>query len=159
MIDIAPLESVQDKLSRQMEAHERTLDKVSMAVAIFTADQRLSFYNQAFRDVWKLDIAWLEGKPLLGEFLDLLRQKRQIPEQPDYRKWREYQLRAAGNNETLDDWWHLPDGRTIHLLADRRPDGGVTYLFDDVSERLLSKAGIIPSLKSSGKRSKISAKA
>lgn len=136
VIDIAPLETVQDKLSRQMAAHERTLDKVSMAVAIFAADQRLSFYNQAFRDVWKLDFAWLEGKPKLGEFFDLLRQKRQLPEQPDYRKWREHQLKAVEETETIEDWWHLPDGRTIHLLADRRPDGGVTYLFDDVTERL-----------------------
>ncbi len=136
VIDVAPLETVQDKLSRQMAAHERTLDKVSMAVAIFAADQRLTFYNQAFRDVWKLDIAWLEGKPPLGEFLDHLRQNRQLPEQPDYRTWRDHQLKAVEETETIEDWWHLPDGRTIHLLADRRPDGGVTYLFDDVTERL-----------------------
>lgn len=136
VIDVAPLETVQDKLSRQMAAHERTLDKVSTAVAVFGAEQRLSFYNQAFRDVWKLDIAWLEGKPQLGEFFDLLRQKRQLPEQPEYRKWREQQLKAVEETETIDDWWYLPDGRMIHLLADRRPDGGVTYLFDDVTERM-----------------------
>ncbi len=136
VIDVAPLENVQDKLSRQMAAHERTLDKVSTAVAIFAADQRLSFYNQAFRDVWKLDHAWLDAKPQLGEFFDHLRHTRQLPEQSDYRKWRDNQLKTAGDSEAVEDWWHLPDGRTIHVLGDRRPDGGITYLLDDVTERL-----------------------
>ncbi len=136
VIDVAPLENVQEKLSRQMAAHQRTLDKVSTAVAIFTADQRLSFYNQVFLDMWKIDAAWLGGKPQLGEFFDHLRQKRQLPEQADYRKWREAQIKGADDSEAVEDWWHLPDGRTIHVLGDRRPDGGVTYLFDDVTARL-----------------------
>ncbi|NJM33695.1 MAG: PAS domain-containing protein [Rhodomicrobium sp.] len=136
VIDVAPLETVQEKLSKQMTAHQGTLDKVSTAVAIFGADQRLSFYNQAFQETWKADTAWLDGKPQLGELFDHLRQKRQIPEQADYRKWREAQLKAVEDSEAVEDWWYLPDGRTVHLLGDRRPDGGVTYLFDDVTERL-----------------------
>ena len=40
VIDIAPLENVQDELSRQMTGQARTLDRVSTAVAIFAADQR-----------------------------------------------------------------------------------------------------------------------
>jgi signal transduction histidine kinase len=133
---VAPLEDVQDKLSRQMAAHERTLDKVATAVAIFAADHRLSFYNQTFRDMWRLEPTFFDGKPQLGAFFDHLRQTRQLPEQSDYRKWRENQLRNAEDSEAIEDWWYLPDGRTIHMLGDRRPDGGVTYLFDDATERL-----------------------
>lgn len=136
VIDVAPLENVQEKLSRQMTAHQSTLDKVSTAVAIYGSDRRLSFFNQAFQEMWKAEAAWLDGKPQLGELFDHLRQKRQIPEQADYRKWREAQLKALEETEAVEDWWYLPDGRTVHLLGDRRPDGGVTYLFDDVTERL-----------------------
>ena len=136
VIDVAPLENVQEKLSRQMTAHQRTLDKVSTGVAIFAADQRLSFYNQVFLDMWKIEAAWLDGKPQLGEFFDHLRQKRLLPEQADYRKWRDRQLKSVEDSEAVEDWWHLPDGRTIHVVGDRRPDGGVTYLFDDVTARL-----------------------
>ena len=32
--------------------------------------------------------------------------------------------------------WHLPDGRTLRVVTTPNPDGGVTYLFDDVTERL-----------------------
>src|SRR5690606_2355796 len=34
-----------------------------------------------------------------------------------------------------EDWWHLLDGRTIHVTSAQRPDGGLTYLYDDVTER------------------------
>ncbi len=34
-----------------------------------------------------------------------------------------------------EDWWYLPDGRTVHVVASPNPQGGVTYLFDDVTER------------------------
>jgi signal transduction histidine kinase len=136
VIDTAPLENVQDELSRQMAAHERTLDRVPAGVAIYGSDQRLSFHNQGFRELWGLDPLWLETKPRLGEVFDHLRQRRLLPEQADYRTWREAQIKAFENTEAIEDWWHLPDGRTVHVLTDRRSDGGVTYLFDEVTERL-----------------------
>jgi signal transduction histidine kinase len=136
VIDIAPLESAQGELSRQMAAQERTLNRVSTGVAVYGSDQRMAFHNQAFRDLWSLDDAWLEGRPKLGETFDQFRQKRLLPEQADYRKWREEQTKAFENTESIEEWWHLPDGRTVHILADRRPDGGITYLFDEVTEKL-----------------------
>jgi signal transduction histidine kinase len=136
VIDIAPLQNVQDELSRQMAAHERTLNRVSTGVAIYGSDQRLAFHNEAFRDLWAFDPAWLEGKPKLGEMFDQLRQRRLLPEQADYRTWRDAQVKSFENPESFEEWWHLPDGRTVHVLADRRPDGGVTYLFDEATERL-----------------------
>lgn len=136
VIDIAPLEHVQDALSRQTEAHARTLDRVVTAVAVYATDQRMSFYNQAFKNQWQLDEQWLDARPQLGEVLDHLRQRRLLPEQADYRKWRAEWLKIFESSEIMEDWWHLPDGRTIHVLADRRPEGGVTFLLDDVTERL-----------------------
>jgi signal transduction histidine kinase len=32
--------------------------------------------------------------------------------------------------------WHLPDGRTMRVVTTPNPEGGVIYLFDDVTERL-----------------------
>ena len=32
--------------------------------------------------------------------------------------------------------WHRPDGRTVHVVTDCRGDGGVTFLFDDVTEKI-----------------------
>jgi signal transduction histidine kinase len=136
VIDIAPLESAQDELSRHMAAHERTLDRVATAVAIYGSDQKMAFHNQAFRDLWGLDNMWLDTRPKLSEVFDQLRQRRLLPEQADYRTWRDSQVKAFEHTESIEEWWHLPDGRTVHVLADRRPDGGIAYLFDEATERL-----------------------
>ena len=38
--------------------------------------------------------------------------------------------------EAREHTWHLPDGRTLRVVTTPNPDGGVTYLFNDVTERL-----------------------
>jgi signal transduction histidine kinase len=38
--------------------------------------------------------------------------------------------------ETKRHEWHLPDGRTLRVVTTPNPEGGATYLFDDVTERL-----------------------
>ena len=32
--------------------------------------------------------------------------------------------------------WHLPDGRALRVVTTPNPEGGVTYLYEDVTERL-----------------------
>ncbi len=138
-IDVAPLESARGELDRQMAAHARTLNRVATGVAIFGTDRRLSFYNEAFASLWQLPPNWLDQRPTYGEVLDRLRADRLLPEQVDYRDWRARQMAAfdsAGADALQEDWWHLPDGRAVHVAADQRPDGGVTFLYDDVTERL-----------------------
>ena len=77
----------------------------------------------------------ISGRPILG-LLDALRTARKLPEEQDFRQWRA-QLHAAYRAlEAKDHTWHLPDGRTLRVVTTPNPDGGVTYLFDDVTERL-----------------------
>ena len=38
--------------------------------------------------------------------------------------------------ETAKDTWFLPDGRALSVVTTPNPEGGVTYLFDDVTESL-----------------------
>lgn len=134
-IDVAALESVQGELDRQSEAHDRMLDRVTTAVAIYGSNQRLTFFNEAFFKLWNLDPDWLQSNPLNGEVLDKLRQLRRLPEEADYKAWKAACLSHYGSDEALEDWWHLPDGRTIHVIAEPRPDGGLAFLFDNVTEK------------------------
>ncbi|MGB8736883.1 MAG: ATP-binding protein [Rhodomicrobium sp.] len=134
--DVAPLTIARDELERQMAAHSRTLSKVSTGVAVFGADRKLVYSNDAFARIWALEDSWLQDKPAASEFFDLLRQRRLLPEQTNYRKWRDDRVLTWDRNRTLDELWHRPDGRTVHVVTDCRSDGGVTFLFDDVTEKL-----------------------
>src|SRR5690606_9367221 len=101
-----------------LEAHFRSLDRLATAFAVFDAGQRLSHFNQAYVDLWQLDAEWLLTHPRDGEILDRLRQARRLEERADYREWKQSWLSAYGTDKQVEDRWHLPDGRTLHVIAD-----------------------------------------
>jgi signal transduction histidine kinase len=134
-MDVSEIQSTRDALEREMQAHARTLDQLSTAVVIFDRSKRLAFHNAAYRQLWGLDQAWLEQNPTDSEILDRLRAERLLPEQADFRTWKAGLLAAYQSLETEEQAWHLPDGRTLRIVINPNPQGGVTYLFDDVTER------------------------
>ena len=141
-VDVSELESVRADLQRQMDAHVRTLDQLPTAVAIFDASQRLVFNNAAYQRLWNLDQAFLDAHPTDSEVLDRLRASRKLPEQADFRSWKVDILAGYRAVEPQETWWHLPDRRTLRVVLNPNPTGGVTYLFDDVSERFLLESQV-----------------
>src|SRR5262245_43238841 len=135
-IDATEVEIVQAKLGHMIEAHRRTLDQLPTAVAIFGADQRLTFFNAAYRTLWDIDAAFLDQGPSDAAVLDQLRAARKLPEQADFRQWRNQLPEAYRALEPKEHWWHLPDGRTLRVIATPNPEGGVTSVFAEVTERL-----------------------
>lgn len=135
-IDVTAIESVQGELERQISAYDRTLDRVETAVAIFNSEQQLVFFNDPYAALWQLDPEWLKSKPTDGAILDRLREQSKLPPVVDYRNWKAKVLACYKTGAELEDWWHLTDGRIVHVMAEQRPDGGVTYLFADQTERL-----------------------
>lgn len=135
-IDVAAVETAQGELDRQIAAYDKTLDRVSTAVAIFNAEKRLTFYNAAYQKIWQLAPDWLDQKPEDGAILDRLRELGRLPEVVNYREWKTGVLKCYNDVSEQEDWWHLPDGRILHIMVTQRPDGGVTYLYADETERL-----------------------
>lgn len=135
-VDISELEQAQKELGRAEDFHGRTLDQLAAAVAIYSADRKLQFYNAAFRQLWDLDPAFLESRPEDSAVLDALRAARKIPEQADYRVWRNKMMESYQSLEARESWWHLPDGRTLRVIANPHPQGGVTYIYENVTEQL-----------------------
>ena len=154
-IDATAAESAQGELDRQIEAYDRTLDRVATAVAIFGPDQRLTFYNAAYQNLWQLDAEWLASHPTDGQILDRLRENQKLPqvvsrtderrngddrasapEAVNYREWKTRVLASYKSETAYEEGWYLPDGRTLHVTIESRPDGGVTHHYDDVTEKL-----------------------
>jgi len=135
-IDVSELDQTRKELTRAEDFHGRTLDQLGTAVAIYGSDRRLQFYNAAFLQLWDLDPAFLESRPEDGALLDTLRAARKLPEQADYRVWRNKMLESYQSLEATESWWHLPDGRTLRVIANPHPQGGVTYIYENVTERL-----------------------
>jgi signal transduction histidine kinase len=135
-VDVTELELADAALKRTLDYHTRTLDQLATAVAIFGPDRRLTFYNAAYQSLWGLDTALLESRPEDGALLDALRSARMLPEQADFRAWKHEVLSSYQSVEAQEHWWHLPDGQTLRVLASPHPQGGVTYVYENVTERL-----------------------
>jgi signal transduction histidine kinase len=135
-IDATEAEIMRAELRRMHDAQRRILDQLATGVAMFGSDQRLTFYNAAYRALWDLDADFLDQQPMDAAVLDRLRAARKLPDEQDYRHWKGVLHEAYRAVEAKEHTWHLPDGRTIRVVTTPNPEGGVIYLFDDVTERL-----------------------
>jgi signal transduction histidine kinase len=135
-IDASEADALSSALVRMAEAHRRTLDQLSSGVAVFDRRRRLAFYNDSYRRLWEFDSAFLDANPDDSNVLDRLRAARKLPEQADFRGWKAKLHEAYRAIEPAKDTWYLPDGRALSVVTTPNPEGGVTYLFDDVTESL-----------------------
>src|SRR5215469_11969918 len=135
-VDATEVETMRSAFTRLEDAHRRTLDQLPTGVAMFDPGHRLTFYNEAYRTLWNLDAVFLDQRPTDSAVIELLRIGRKLPEERDFRLWKSQLHEAYRAVEVKDHTWHLPDGRTLRVVTTPNPDGGVTYLFHDVSERL-----------------------
>ncbi|WP_421730332.1 ATP-binding protein [Brevundimonas sp.] len=136
-IDMTEAEETRDTLRRHVEAHDETLNHLADAVAIFGPSKRLAFHNTAFQALFNIDPAWLDERPTHAELLDRLRQRRMLPEVIDYAGWKTRELEFYGAAEAApDDSWSLPDGRTLRVVRQPHPLGGILLLFSDITDEL-----------------------
>ena len=70
-------------------------------------------------------------------FLDVLREKRLLPEVPDYLAFKNEEQKAFFNIiEPKKDFMYLPDGRTFRRVRAPYLVGGLVFAFEDVSDNL-----------------------
>lgn len=136
-IDISEVTTIRDELERVTRTHTRALDQLTAGVAVFGADGGLLFHNAAFRDLWSLSAEWLASGPEESAVLDQLRADRKLPEQANFRDWRARHLAIYQNPRPREEMWHLPDGRTLRMVAMPSPDGGMTYIYENVTEQIM----------------------
>ena len=141
-VDASEAENLRAALKRHIRAHDETLNNMGEAVVIFGADKRMNFHNHAFAKMFSLDENWFRERPSHKEWLDHLREKRRLPEQPDYREWQEAELALYTDwpDEMPDELWSLPDGRELRLVRMRDPQGGISLLFGDITDQMIMQS-------------------
>lgn len=135
--DITRQEELETHLSRETASHAEVLERLGTAIAVFGADQRLSFHNTAFARLWHLDPFWLNDGPSYGEVLESLRDQRRLPEVADFPAFKEKELdRFHSLIDPLEDVLHLPDGGTLRRVIAPHPMGGLLATYEDVTDTL-----------------------
>ena len=140
MIDISELDEIKRNIKSHQSSHLEILSALDTAFVVFDNNQKISFYNESFAQLWKLEDVWLESKPSYIMFLDLIREKRLLPEVPDFVQYK----RDEGDDfskliEPKEDLLHLPDGRSLRRVRAPHPTGGLIFAFEDISDRLATR--------------------
>ncbi|MCF6274667.1 MAG: ATP-binding protein [Robiginitomaculum sp.] len=141
-VDASEAENLRAALKRHISAHDETLNNMGEAVVIFGADKRMNFHNHAFAKMFTLDENWFRERPTHEEWLDHLREKRRLPEHPNYREWQQAELAYYTDwpDETPDELWSMPDGRELRLVRMRDPQGGISLLFGDITDQMIMQS-------------------
>src|SRR5258706_6265102 len=136
-LDVTGVAEAEARLQAHIEAHADSLDRVSTAGAIYGPDRKLTFFNRAYVRLWGLPESWLKTHPAYGDVLDRLRELRKLPEQPDFRAWKQQRTKLFEHRDQHpEERWHLPSGQTLRVMAQPHPFGGLIFLFEDMSDQL-----------------------
>lgn len=135
--DVTALVEAQDGQARLVAAYAEVLERVGSAVAVFTGGRQLAFCNKAFVDLFGLDPKRIEQRIGLSEMLDDLRRLRMLPEVVDFAAFKAD--RAAEFQSLMqprDEFLFLANGRTLKETAAPHPQGGIIYVYEDVSDQI-----------------------
>jgi len=139
-VDNTQIVRLREETGRTIAGYLAIFDDLPTAIAIFDAKQKLEFFNQSFCALWPLEVSFLETRPSHSLLLERLREAQILAENPDWRHWKDELLAAYHAAEPQLHIWNLPDGRTLRLIINPNPQGGVTWLYEDLTEKLQLEA-------------------
>jgi signal transduction histidine kinase len=135
--DISAVDELRTELKRYQASNKELLEHLRSAIAIYTADERLAFFNPAFSQLWSLEEGWLNTKPKLAEIMEKLRETRRLPEQADFKRFKQSWLDMfTGLINPYEDMLYLPDSSALRMLVIPHSMGGLMMTFEDVTSRL-----------------------
>lgn len=134
-VDVSAAEAVRAELRETMRSHSETLDRLETAVARFDEKTQLVYHNAGFARLFGLPGNYLDSGPDHIAIMDRLRTNGVLPEDRPLREIKADILAAYRATEATDAIWHLADGRTLRVLANPAPQGGATWVFEDLTEK------------------------
>lgn len=136
--DQSEKEKVKTELKEYTDVQNSFLESSSSAVAIYMADGKIKYFNQAFINLWGLDERWLFTNPTYGEILEELRHKRKLPEQADFSAFKKEHLKLFTKlPETYNEFMYLPDGKVLRMIVIPFAVGGLLFAFEDMTSHLV----------------------
>ena len=134
-LDADDLVASEASLRRFIETLTETFAHLPIGLAVFDKNRRLGLFNPALTDLVRIDAVWLAGRPSLRDFLERLRETRQMPEQKDFAAWRRKlgELEEGARDGTYEENWVLPSGKVFRVTGRPHPQGALAFLFEDIS--------------------------
>lgn len=135
--DVTRERELEDNLKSHIASHNSVLEHLKTAIATFDVNMRLQFYNTSFMNLWDLEAEWLDKSPTYSHILDMLREKRRLPENRDFNAYKTREIKFFTSLvSTTEDILHLPSGVTLRRMLTPHPQGGLLITYEDVTGHL-----------------------
>jgi len=136
-LDMTHAEEAESTFNRHINAQNQVLETLATAIAIYTGDQKLSFFNSAFAKLWDLAPSWLEDEPTYTDVLERLCEQRRLPEVADFKAFKAEQTGLFGSLDgPVETMMHLPDGTALRCVSSAHPLGGLVFAYENVTDHL-----------------------
>ncbi len=139
-IDIEEQQQVARNFRAFRDAQRAMLDQLSVGVAQFDPDERLTFANRPFRRLFALSEEAVEARTPFDRFMAEARERGRTPEVRDFPEWRRERQAWFEMRETGEEAWPLPGGTHLRVVAQPMPDGGLVLITEDRTESLALSA-------------------
>ncbi|MBR4932178.1 MAG: PAS domain-containing protein [Alphaproteobacteria bacterium] len=122
-------EGLRALLSEAEKAHRSVLKELPYGIVLFNASAHITFFNNAFCDLWNIDAQWLKKEPSYATFLDKVQEKGLLPQVKDFAQYKKIQMNTfAQLTKPTEEFLYLPGGQIIRRLMIQYAQGGVLML-------------------------------
>ncbi|MXO61494.1 sensor histidine kinase [Qipengyuania oceanensis] len=135
-VDIEEMEEQAREFRAFREAQRSMLDQLSVGVAQFDQERRLTFANQPFRRIFSLPHGAVSEHASFEQVLLSARDHGRTPEVRDFPAWRAEHSEWFLSDNTHEEAWPLRDGTHLRIVAQPMPDGGLVLIAEDRTEQL-----------------------
>lgn len=139
-IDIEEQQQVAREFRAFRDAQRALLDQLSVGVAAFDPEERLTFANRPFRRLFTLTEDAIEARTPFDRFLAEARERGRTPEVRDFPEWRRERAAWFGSSAAQEEAWPLSGGTHLRVVAQPMPDGGLVLITEDRTEQLALSA-------------------
>ena len=135
--DLTEAEGARGELARHTAAHAAVLGERRGGDRDLRSRHAALLLQRRLRLALAARTRLARSSPTMDELLERLRERRRIPEHADFKAFKKDQ-RALFTSliQPLEELLHLPDERTLRLNVSPHPMGGLTYVYEDVTDRL-----------------------
>lgn len=139
-VDIEEMEEQARSFRAFRDAQRSMLDQLSIGVAQFDAERKLTFANQPFRRTFGISASTINVGTSFGRLLSDAREQGRTPEVRDFPAWRAEHVEWFNSGEAQEEAWPLSGGTHLRMVAQPMPDGGLVLIAEDRTEQLALSA-------------------
>ncbi|MBN9542613.1 MAG: PAS-domain containing protein [Alphaproteobacteria bacterium] len=137
-LDATKIEQLKNEIKQHNRALSDFISSSSNAMALFSSDMKLQMWNFSYVKMWDLDEKFMESNPTYPEVLDVLRQKRKLPDHINFADFKRSRINLFKSLTTIhNEFMYLSEGKTIRLIITPHALGGLLFACEDMTDKLV----------------------